>query len=430
MQEDQKTEFKESLDEDGIAKTMAAFANGDGGTIYVGMTDQGVAKGASIGKHKLEQFTRKIHDETAPPVVFETDFEKSGQHEILRIRVHPAKRKPIFYKGIAYKRVNKTTLKVTDPEELRSLFMNKTVFFDDAPCPNARLADLDEASLHRFVSMAAASSRLPHLTNKADEILSKLSLMDGKEFKNGAVMLFGKKPADFFPVWGIRCAVVSSGLEFRAMQDFDSNLIQAVEQTLEFILSQIPKEIHMEGVRRIEKPRIPLEAIREALVNAIVHRDYFFASYIYVTIGPDYLEIKNPGRLEGLSINDLASVHSSVIKNPHVAHALYLCGYVEKWGTGTLKIYQSMRQNGLKDPQFVTDSMFSVRLNMQAQKLNERQKYILAAMQEGKLLRPTIVARKYDISVTAAVKDFAHLVHLGLLQKTGRGRASSFKIVK
>ena len=430
MQEDQKTEFKESLDEDDIAKTMAAFANGDGGAIYVGMTDRGVAKGASIGKHKLEQFTRKIHDEMAPPVVFETDFEKSGPHEILRIRVHSAKRKPIFYKGIAYKRVNKTTLKVTDPEELRSLFMNKTVFFDDVPCPNASLTDLDEASLRRFVSMAAASGRLSHPTNKAEEILSKLSLMDGKELKNGAVMLFGKKPADFYPVWGIRCAVVSSSLEFRAMQDFDGNLIQAAEQALEFILSQIPKEIHMEGVRRIEKPRIPPEAIREALVNAIVHRDYFFASYIYVTIGPDYLEIKNPGRLEGLSINDLAGVHSSVIKNPHVAHALYICGYVEKWGAGTLKIYQSMRQNGLKDPQFVTDSMFSVRLSMQAQKLNGREDYILAAMQEGKPLRPTIVARKYDISVTAAVKDFAHLVRLGLVQKTGRGRASSFKIVK
>ncbi len=430
MQEDQKTEFKESLDEDGIAKTMTAFANGDGGTIYVGMTDQGVAKGASIGKHKLEQFTRKIHDETAPPVVFETDFEKSGPHEILRIRVHPAKRKPVFYKGIAYKRVNKTTLKVTDPEELRSLFMNKTVFFDDAPCPGARLADLDEASLRRFVSMATASGRLSRPTSKDGEVLSKLSLMDGKELKNGAVMLFGKKPADFYPVWGIRCAVVSSGLEFRSIQDFDGNLIQAVEQTLEFILSQIPKEIHMEGVRRIEKPRIPPEAIREALVNAIVHRDYFFPSYIYVTIGPDYLEIKNPGRLEGLSISDLANVHSSVIKNPHIAQALYLCGYVEKWGTGTIRIYQSMRQNGLKDPQFSADSMFSVRLDMQAQKLNERQKYILATMQEGKPLRPTNIADKYDISVTAAVKDFARLVHLGLVQKTGRGRGSSFKIVK
>ena len=93
-------------------------------------------------------------------------------------------------------------------------------------------------------------------------------------------------------------------------------------------------------------------------------------------------------------------------------------------------IYQAMRQNGLKDPQFAMDSMFSVRLSTQPQKLNERQKYILAAIQSGKPRKPTAVADKYDISVTAAVGDFAHLVKLGLIQKTGRGRASTFQLHK
>ena len=427
-QEDQITEFKQSLDEDEIAKTMTAFANGHGGQIFVGITDAGKVVGVTIGKHKLEQFSRRIHDDTTPPIVFETRFEKSGPGEVLVIRVHPAKRKPVFYHGLAYKRVNKTTLKITDPEELRSLFVNKTVFFDDTPCPSAGIKDLDEASIHKFSSMAVTSGRLTHTATKEDEFLSKLGLLEGKDLKNGAVMLFGKNPSAFFPVWGIRCAVVSSGMDFQDMQDFNGNLIQSVEQALGFILSKVPKEIKVEGLHRVETPRIPERAIREALVNAVAHRDYFFPSFVYVTIGPDYIEIKNPGRLEGLTLEDLARVHSSVIKNPNIARVFYLCKYIETWGSGTVKIYQAMRQNGLKDPQFAMDSMFSVRLSMQPQKLNERQKYILATIQAGKPLKPTAVADKYKISVTAAVGDFAHLVSLGLIQKTGRGRASTFKL--
>jgi len=427
MHEDQTTEFKESLDEDDVAQAMVAFANGVGGKIYVGITDDGKLKGISLGKGKLEQFTNKVHNEATPAIAFETAFEKSGSLEILVITVHPAKRKPIFYNGLAYKRVNKTTLKVSDPEELRSLFLNKTVFFDDVACPGAQLADLDEETIHRFISMAATAGRLSSPAAKIDELLSKLGLMSGKEIKNAGVMLFAKNPSAFFHVWGIRCAVVSSAMDFQDMQDFNGNLIQSVEQAMQFIMSKVPKEIRVEGLRRIEIPRIPERAIREALVNAVAHRDYFFPSFVYATIGPDYVEIKNPGRLEGLEIADLAKVHSSVIKNPNIGRIFYLCRYIEAWGSGTVKIYQAMRENGLKDPQFATDLMFSVRLTMQGQKLNERQKYILAAIQAGKLIKPTDVARKYDISVTAAVGDFARLVRLGLIQKSGRGRGSAFK---
>ncbi|MFH1095243.1 MAG: RNA-binding domain-containing protein [Candidatus Micrarchaeota archaeon] len=428
--EDHKTEFKKSLDEDAIAKTMTAFANGHGGRVYVGISDDGNVVGARIGKQKLEQFTRRIHDDTTPPIAFETRFEKSGSEEVLVIEVHPAKRKPVFYLGLAYKRVNKTTLKITDPEELRSLFVNKTVFFDDTPCPSAGIKDLDEETIRQFTSMAVASGRLAHPATKEDEFLVKLGLMEGQELKNGAVMLFGRDPSAFFPVWGIRCAVVSSGMDFQDMQDFNGNLILSIDQALLYIRSKVPKEMKVEGLRRVETPRIPERAIREALVNAVAHRDYFFPSFVYVTIGPDYVEIKNPGRLEGLTPDDLSKVHSSVIKNPNIARAFFLCKYIETWGSGTVKIYQAMRQNGLKDPQFGFDPMFSVRLSMQPQKLNERQKYILAAIQAGKSLKPTEVANKYDISVSATVGDFAHLVELGLIQKSGKGRSSVFALTK
>ncbi len=428
IHEDQAIEFKETLNEDAIAQTMVAFANSSGGKIYVGITDAGKVIGTTIGKNKLEQFTQKIHNETSPAVIFHTEFEKSGSVELLVITVHPAKRKPVFYNGLAYKRVNKTTLKVCDPEELRSLFMNKTVFFDDVPCQGARLEDLDEGAIQKFASMAVTAGRLSAPSTKADEFLSKLGLMDGPEIKNAGVMLFAKNPSAFFPVWGIRCAVVSPGMDFQDMQDFNGNLIQSVEQAMQFIMAKIPKEIHVEGLQRVETPRIPERAIREALVNAVAHRDYFFPSFVYVSIGSDYIVIKNPGRLEGLTIADLARYHSSVIKNPNIAKVFYLCKYIETWGSGTVKIYEAMRQNGLKDPQFTMDSMFSVRLSMQGQKLNERQKFILATIQAGKPLKPTDVAKKYNVSITATVGDFAHLVHLGIIQKSGRGRVSTFRI--
>jgi len=430
MEEDEKVEFRESLDEERTLRTIAAFANQKGGRVFIGIDDRGNAKSANIGKNKLEMLTRRIHDDIHPVVVFDARHERINGKEVLVVEVKEAKRKPVFYNGTAYKRVNKTTLKIVDPEELRNLFENKTIFFDDSICEGASLEGIDEKSVERFANLAASSGRLNASKLSVEEILRKLDLAHESKLKNGAIMLFGKKPLESFNVWGIRCAVLSSGGEFEAIEEFNENIMNSIEKVMDFILQNIRKEMRFEGLRRIETPSIPPEAIREALINAMAHRDYFFPSFIYVSIFPDYLEIKNPGRLEGMGIDDLSKIHPSVIKNARIANVLFLAGYIEKWGSGTLKMINLMREKNLMDPEFASNSMFSVKLFSQKMELNDRERFILKELEKHGRIIPSDISKKMHVSITTAINDLKHLVKLNFAEKVGKNKGSHYKYVK
>lgn len=430
MEENEITEFKEALDEDAIIKTITAFSNQKGGKIYVGIKDNGEIKGVVLGKQKIEQFTRKIHDEIKPTPVFSTEIEKSSGKDILVIEVIEARRKPIFYNGIAYKRVNKTTLKVSDPEEIRNLFTNKTVFFDEIICEGATLQDIEERDVAKFVALGQSAGRISLTKENTKDALEKLGLLERGKLKNGAIMLFGKEPRKFFKIWGIKCAGISDNFEFSGLEDYDQNIFVALEKAGEFIAKNIKKEIEVVGLRRIEKPVIPLEVVREALVNAVAHRDYFFHSYIYVAIHPDYLEIKNPGKLEGLTIEELSKDHTSVVKNPHIAQALYIAGFIDRWGSGTLKMTNYMREQRLRAPEFVTNGSFYVRLYYAKQFLNQREEFAIEKIKSENKVTPKEIANKFKVSITAAVSDLKRLVGHGIIEKIGKGKGSYYTFAK
>jgi energy-coupling factor transporter ATP-binding protein EcfA2 len=227
--------------------------------------------------------------------------------------------------------------------------------FDDQPC-TADLIDINEEALRFHVQNAGERLRnVPAETLPVPFILQALGLYHGGALKRAAVLVFGKNPQQFFPQAKVKCARLK-GLEFGEVIDedtIDGTLIDQVSKCEKFILRNIRKGWIIEGFERKEKWEYPLEALREAVVNSIVHRDYHSNGEVQIRIFDDRIEIRNPGRLpDSISMSDIFVDHSSFPRNKLVAECFYRIKLNEQWGSGIQRIIKRCRDYKLPDPEF------------------------------------------------------------------------------
>jgi predicted HTH transcriptional regulator len=242
--------------------------------------------------------------------------------------------------------------------------------FDIAHDTAAELNDLDFDKIKNFIHLAKAKRNFPLPVDSApQEILRKLNLVDKENrLSNAAILLFGKEPQRFFITSEIKCAQFY-GFEVEkpmlSYQIFKGDVFQLVNDACSFVMSHVD---NWTGTREngptasVEtRPELPFDAVKEAIVNAVCHRDYNSNASIQVMLFKDRLEIWNPGRLPmGLTVENLKKPHNSLPTNPLLAEPMYLSGYIEKLGTGTEDILKKCVSYGLKQPDFVQDSMFKV----------------------------------------------------------------------
>lgn len=182
--------------------------------------------------------------------------------------------------------------------------------------------------------------------------LKKLNLLDRRKVRNGALLLFSKECSSHFPQ-----AVIKIGYA-EGDKMVDEALIEGpiqvqLEEAMSFIQKHIRKGYVIKGLERIESWEYPLESVREALVNALLHRDYFSNSHVSVRIEESGIMVENPGELPPpLEIEDLSREHPSIPKNPLISRAFFYMGYFEEWGSGTLRMINSLRSMGLPNPKF------------------------------------------------------------------------------
>ena len=235
--------------------------------------------------------------------------------------------------------------------------------FDAAPCARATLDDLDTEKMAQFIRTARharqfqLSDRTPPL-----QLLEHLNLLNDGRLTNAAVLLFGRTPQRFLISSEVRC-VHFHGTEVAkpipSYQVYKGAAFDLVDQAVDFVLSKINRSIgtRAESARAPRTYEIPPEVVTEAIVNAVVHRDYTDNGSVQVMLFSDRLEIRNPGRLPPpLTLEGLHEAHRSVPGNPLLAESLYLAEYIERMGTGTLDMIRRCVGVGLPEPEFaVTD---------------------------------------------------------------------------
>lgn len=231
--------------------------------------------------------------------------------------------------------------------------------FDERVHADASLADLDETSLKQFVGMARHERQFALAESATTaEILTHLDLLRDERPTQAAILLFGKTPQRMFPAAEIRCMHFHGTTIQRPApfyQIFKGNLFSLVEQTVDFVLSKLDYSV---GTREKSSQapgqyEFPPSVIREAVVNAIAHRDYTQSAAIQVSVFSDRIEIRNPGGLlPPLTAEQLHRPHASIARNHHICEALYLARYIEKYGTGTLMMIAETTARALPEPDF------------------------------------------------------------------------------
>jgi ATP-dependent DNA helicase RecG len=423
-----------------VVETVSAFCNAAGGVIEVGVRDDGTPTGALvIGGRTLEGWANHIKRDTDPgqtPSILEA--EREGE-TIVRIRVAGSPIKPVLAYGRALKRVGRTNQRMGSGEVQRLVEQSTGGSWDGRPCPDSSLDDISDGKVGEFVSRAG-DARARAMPGSPDEILHKTRLSSDGVPTFAAVLLFGTDPQSHLPQSVVKCARFAGtrSTEFIDERTFYGDLFQQVEETYEFALRHISKAITVgDRPQREEHWEYPRDAVRELLINAICHRDYQHTGNVQLRIYDDRLEVWTPGGLpQGVTPEMLRREHASVPRNPRIAGALFLTGYIEQWGSGTLRAIESCRQAGIGGPEFEEEGgMFVARMRMARRfaeaalitlGMNARQIRAIAYVEEGGEITNAAYCEVNGVSRQTATNELRAMVDAGVLGVAGKGRARRY----
>ncbi|MFO7992029.1 MAG: helix-turn-helix domain-containing protein [Thermoplasmata archaeon] len=439
--ESSTVEFKESLKlRNMILEAVSSLSNSTGGVILVGITDSGKISGVDVGENTLERLANRIKQNTDPQVYPEIITKKIDEKEIVVIRVKESQEKPVFYKDKAYKRVGKSTHKLNS-SEIRNLAKTsgKKTYWDEQICEEATLDDIDKEKVKNFLKKAKRERNFRVDYDSIDEALKKLDLLEDNNLTNACILMFAEEPQRFFLQSETKCGRFkgTTTKEFIDMAEFSEPVHEQVDSAEKFVMKNIRKAAWIEPgkVERQEKWEYPLDAVREAITNAIVHRDYQTTSKTQVRIFDDRIEIWNPGRLpEGWSVETLKQKHESKPFNPLLAKIFFLGGYIEEWGRGTVDMIEDTIEHGLPEPEFedtgtaivvtfrkkITDKF------LKEKGLNERQIEAVKYLKENERIKREKYSNLFDIGATTAYKELDEMIEKGIINRRGKGRGTYY----
>ena len=358
--ESETAERKQSWNEEGL-KALAAFANTRGGTLWVGIADDGTTTGWQGDGHDQETISNQISNALHCLPVAMT-VQRRNDLPIMVIRMARAA-SPVSVRGRYYRRVGNSTREVPDGELPRFLLERTGQNWDELPT-DFGLETVSERTVADFRILAR--ERLPDLSpsDTTALVLSKLQLtLPGNRLNRAGLLLFGQDPQRLTRTAYVQIGRFADETTILDEKTATGNLFTQLEQTMQairgyvFVRYDIPRmaagRSPLEDLQRREVWDFPYDAVREAVLNALIHRDYTSVGRVQIRVYNDRLVISNPGSLpESLTVSDLFSAHNSFPRNPAIAQTIYYTQLIEKWGTGTLRMRNACRTEGAPDPEF------------------------------------------------------------------------------
>lgn len=296
MKENQHIEWKESW-RDEYLKWICGFANAEGGVLVVGRNDRGEVVGLKDAPRLLEELPNKVRDVLG--IMVDVNLHDEEDKAYLEIVVAPYSN-PISYKGEYYYRSGSTNQLLKGAALDRFLLRKHGRTWDGIPLPGVALADLDAGALKTFRRLALKSQRLSEavLEEPDQTLLEKLHLVEGHYLTHAAVLMFHPEPERFFTGAYVKIGFFESNVDLRYQDEVQGDLVTQVNQTIEVLKAKYLRAwITYEGLQRIETWPVPMPALREAVLNAVVHKDYASGTPIQISVYPDKLMIWNPGEL-------------------------------------------------------------------------------------------------------------------------------------
>lgn len=429
-----KVEFKERLAN--LDREIVAMANTLGGSIFLGVDDSGQIIGIK-NTNRLHSQIVDIARNCDPSIAIDIITHK--HHEVIEIQVAVGNDKPYRCKDGFFLRIGPSSQKLKRDEIIMLINNSGKIHFDENHSTRFKYPEhFSSAALTDYLNLCQITTKLAE-----KEILLSLSAatQGNNQFQinNAGILFFAKSAQSFFPEAYITCVKYQSYDRFSILdkKDFTGTLIQQIEDTLAFMQRYNAMKISFEqpqpqalGARK-EIYEYPLVALREALINAVTHRDYLYdASHIYVHIFPDRIEIENPGGLyHGLTLENLGQ--RSVRRNRLIADLLHRAGYIERVGSGFARMEQALKNNNNPPYQVNVTNFFQIRFFKRIESANQanlsdRQLQLLIFFREKNSATKREAAAFLNVSEDTALREIKSLIDLKLLVKKGTGKATYY----
>lgn len=439
LKESETVEFKEQFN-DSALKSLAAFVNAKGGSVFVGVKDDATIVPIGITDKQQQNVVNITMDVLG--IQPEVTLHTFKGNDFLQVKVKP-QRPPVSVRGKYYQRIGNTTREATG-DELKQLFLDGESW-DAITVGRFSMDDIDLEVLKGFVRAARKENRLnaEYDEDQPEIVLERLGLIIDGQITNGAILLFGKTPQKYFPNAVIRIGRFRDETTVVSDAFISGNLFRQVEKAEEQIKSLIERryDISEQSFARKDVWQYPLPSIREALLNALVHRSYFdMGVKIQIKVFDESLWIYNPGNLPGsLTVEDLKKPHSSHPRNPLIAHTFFRAGLIEEWGSGIQRMINALHEEGLPEPEFEEQGDGFVVILFAGSSpitedydLNERQEKImvLADSMRGGFKISDISDEFKGITDRTLRRDLNELVELTLLGAKGEKRGRTYFLLK
>lgn len=426
--EGQRVEFKSSLKNvDTLGQIVCGFLNTAGGFLVCGINDRGDGQGIAASDAEVSILEKRIHDGLSPKAMVSFQVQVLDGLRVLVIAVPAGVDVPYAFRDAIYIRDGAATQKA-DATIIRDIVMRRQIeperwerrfsFADmenDVDAEEVRSTVTDALKVRRAFFRDSTNIRM---------VLEDLSASKYGRLTNGGDVLFALNPANRLPqvrVRAMRYNTDKAGDTYRDLKSFEGPLHAVFEDAYSFVVRNTPSIARFPKgtTKREDAPIYPENAVREALINALAHRDYSASSGgVSIHVYPRRLEIWNSGGLpEGVTVANLIKGHISVLRNPDIAHALYIRGRMEKVGRGSVLMLDQCRERGLPAPIWTSDEKLGVTVTFSIPEIRAQSRAQSGAQSRAQ-------SRAQSDSVLTALSEkplaMAELVSLvGLETKTG-----------
>lgn len=435
MSENQNIEYKESW-RDEYLKWICGFANANGGSIFIGKNDSGEVVGVAGAKKLLEDIPNKVKDILGIIVDVNLHQIENGDFIEIIVEAYPY---PVNYKGQYHYRSGSTKQELKGVALDKFMLQRKGKRWDGVPVPNVSVNDLKKETFDFFRKKAIKAQRIEDdvLTDSNELLIDNLQLIENGYLKRAAMLLFHPNPDKFVTGAYIKIGFFETDDDLKFQDEVHGNLFEQIEKTIDLLFTKyIKSSISYEGLNRVEKYEYPKEAIREALLNAVSHKDYSGGVPIQISVYGDKLIFWNEGQLpENWTVENLSVKHPSKPYNPDIANALFRSGYIESWGRGTLKMINECVQFGIPKPNYFYDmsgfwvefrkDVFSLEY-FKSLGLNERQIQAMKYIKEKGKITNSEYQTNFGVARNTATRDLSDLVEKKLLKSSESKGAGSY----
>lgn len=416
MRETRMIEFKEEIT-NSFLKTVSAFSNYDGGDIYFGIDDNGNIKGLSNTKQACLDIENKINDSITPQPDYTMELQNNDR--TIKLTVKSGPQKPYLYKSKAYKRNDTATIEVDALEFSRLILAGKNIRFEELPCEDQALT---------FDILSQKLKECIHLEIFNQDTLRTLDLYNNATGYNNAAGILADKnrfPGIDMVKFGENISMIHKRATFDNM-----SILTVYDKALEVFKDYYQYE-EIQGADRKKIEIIPEVAFREAIANALIHREWDMASQIRVSMFDDRIEIVSPGGLPpGITEEEYLSGKLSVLRNRNLANVFYRLGLVEIFGTGIMRIKQ-LYEESLKQPDFAaSENTIKIVLPVFEKdwNLTEDERKIYNILSKNMLKSISEISPHLDFGKSKATQLLKNMEKKGVVEIEGRGRGTKYKL--